>query len=83
MMYTAGGSLAQTTGGELFYVLSQNGWTALTALCVIIFSLLHWPCSTTLMTVKKETGSLFYTVLCAVVPTLLGAVICVLLRLIF
>lgn len=83
MMYTAGGSLVQTTGGELFYVLTQNGWTALTALCVVIFSLLHWPCSTTLMTVKKETGSLFYTVLCAVVPTLLGAVICMLLRLIF
>ena len=79
MIYTAGGSLAEIGDtAALGALLAQKGWTAVTAACVMLFSLLHWPCSTTLLTIKKETGSLGWTVLGAVLPTALGIVICAL-----
>ena len=79
MIYTAGGSLAEIGDtAALGALLAQKGWTAVTAACVILFSLLHWPCSTTLLTIKKETGSLGWTVLGAVLPTAVGIVICAL-----
>ena len=59
-------------------VLLQNGWTWVTALCTILFSLFHWPCSTTLLTVKKETGSFKWAFFAAVIPTLIGALLCIL-----
>lgn len=80
MIYSSGSSLAEA--GELAAVgelLRQNGWTAATALCVMLFSLMHWPCSTTLLTIKKETGSLGWTALAAVLPTAIGAAVCALL----
>jgi ferrous iron transport protein B len=61
---------------ELGSILVQNGWTTTTALCVILFSLMHWPCSTTLITIKKETGSLAYTGLAALLPTVFGLFFC-------
>jgi ferrous iron transport protein B len=57
-------------------VFAENGWTPLTALCTAIFFLFHWPCSTTLLTVKKETGSWGYTVLAAALPTVIGMLLC-------
>lgn len=79
MIYTAGGSLAEIGDtAALGALLAQKGWTAVTAGCVMLFSLLHWPCSTTLLTIKKETGSLGWTVLGAVLPTAVGIVICAL-----
>ena len=63
---------------ELREVLLANGWSGVTALCVLIFSLMHWPCATTLMTIKKESGSLGYTVLAAALPTVCGIVFCAL-----
>ena len=57
-------------------LLAENGWTAVTALCVMLFSLCHWPCSTTLLTIKKETGSAKWTALSALLPTALGALLC-------
>ena len=79
MIYTAGGSLAEIGDtAALGVLLAQKGWTAVTAGCVMLFSLLHWPCSTTLLTIKKETGSLGWTVLGAVLPTAVGIVICAL-----
>lgn len=79
MIYTAGGSLAEIGDtAALGTLLAQKGWTAVTAGCVMLFSLLHWPCSTTLLTIKKETGSLGWTVLGAVLPTAVGIVICAL-----
>ncbi len=79
MIYTAGGSLAEIGDtAALGALLAQKGWTAVTAACVMLFSLLHWPCSTTLLTIKKETGSLGWTVLGAVLPTAVGIVICAL-----
>lgn len=49
-------------------LLLDNGWTLMTALSVMLFSLLHYPCSTTLLTIKKETGSLKWTFLGAIIP---------------
>ncbi len=77
MIYSASGSLTEL--GELTALrplLEAEGWTAVTALCVILFSLCHWPCSTTLLTIRKETGSLKWTALSALLPTALGALLC-------
>lgn len=51
-------------------ILIQNGWTLITAINVMIFTLLHFPCSTTLLTIKKETKSLKWTILAFVLPTI-------------
>lgn len=64
------------SSAEIGALLIENGWTETTALCVVLFSLMHWPCSTTLMTVKKETGSLKYTLLAAALPTAMGIIAC-------
>ena len=81
MIYTAGGSLAEIGDtAALGALLAQKGWTAVTAGCVMLFSLLHWPCSTTLLTIKKETGSLGWTVLGAVLPTAVGVIVCIMVR---
>ena len=83
MIYTAGGSLAEIGDtAALGALLTQNGWTAVTAACVMLFSLLHWPCSTTLLTIKKETGSLGWTVLGAILPTAVGVLACALVNLV-
>ena len=79
MAYLSGGALTEITDLEqLKMILSQNGWTNLTAINVMLFSLMHWPCSTTLMTIKKETGSLKWTFASALIPTVIGVLMCVL-----
>lgn len=67
---------------ELRELLISNGWTFTTALCTVIFSLMHWPCSTTLLTVKKETASLKWTAAAFFIPTLCGMGICIIINLI-
>lgn len=79
MAYTAQGSLTEL--GELVQIkqlLLSQGWTWVTALCVMMFSVMHWPCSTTLLTVKKETGSWKWTGVAALLPTAAGFVCCAL-----
>ena len=66
--------------GEVHALLLQNGWTGVTALCAVIFTVLHWPCSTTLLTVKKETGSWRWTALAALAPTVMGMALCAAVR---
>ena len=84
MAYTAQGMLIDYQGlGELRAILVQNGWTAKTALCFLIFALMHWPCSTTLMTIKKETGSLKWTLVSLLTPALMGGALCMLVNLLF
>lgn len=67
--------------GELGPALIAAGWTKITAVCFMGFSLLHFPCSTTLLTIKKETGSWGWTLLAAVLPTVFGLLFCLGLRL--
>ena len=84
MTYTAQGMLIDYQGlGELRAILVQNGWTAKTALCFLIFALMHWPCSTTLVTIKKETGSLKWTLVSLLTPALMGGALCMLVNLLF
>lgn len=77
MAYMQTGSVAALPAlSELRELLVSHGWTWITALCMLVFSLFHWPCSTTLLTVKKETGSLRWMLVAAVLPTLSGFIIC-------
>lgn len=79
MAYTAQGSLAELDSlAQMKSLFVQNGWTWTTAVSMILFSLCHWPCSTTLLTIKKETGSLKWTAAAAAVPTAVGVALCML-----
>jgi len=57
-------------------ILRGGGWTALTGICLMLFSLLHNPCSTTIFTIYKETGSVKWTALATLLPLVLGFVVC-------
>ena len=76
MGYLADSSISQADGAALHSLLTANGWDIGTAICVIIFMLFHWPCSTTLITVKKETGSMKWTLIAALLPTVAGLILC-------
>lgn len=83
MSYLAQGSLVELSDNtELWALLVANGWTIKTALCMIIFTLFHFPCATTCMTIKKETGSLKWTLLSFALPTAIGIILCMLVNLI-
>lgn len=81
MVMTGAGSL-QGISGLGGKILLANGWTWQTALCTMVFTLFHWPCSTTLLTVYKETGSIRRTAEAFALPTLIGCALCLMLRLI-
>lgn len=77
MSYMATGSIIELSStAQLHSLLVENGWTWLTAICVMLFSLMHWPCSTTCLTIKKETQSLKWTAISFLVPTITGITIC-------
>ncbi|NFF81948.1 ferrous iron transport protein B [Clostridium botulinum] len=77
MSYMATGSIIELSSTvQLHSLLIENGWTWLTAVCVMLFSLMHWPCSTTCLTIKKETQSLKWTAISFLVPTITGITIC-------
>lgn len=61
---------------ELHLLLVNNGWTWLTAVCTMLFSLMHFPCGTTCLTIKKETGSLKWTAVSFLLPTIIGILTC-------
>ena len=83
MIYRAGESLAESaSAAALGELLRARGWTAWTAGAAALFMLFHWPCSTTLLTVKKEAGGWRWAALAALIPTLCGIACCLLLRLI-
>ena len=63
---------------QISKILLDNGWTYITAINVMLFTLLHFPCSTTLLTIKKETNSLKWTVISFLLPTICGILICLL-----
>ena len=76
MTYQAQGALTPLDLSSLLPILLSQGWTARRAVCMLLFTLFHWPCSTTLLTVRKETGSPLWTALAFLVPTAVGAALC-------
>ncbi len=62
---------------ELGGLLISNGWTIKTAICTILFSLNHFPCSTTLLTIRKETGGFKWPLITFGIHTIAGVLICV------
>lgn len=81
MAYMQQGQLVEAAQvWELKELLLAQGWTPVTALCVMVFSLMHWPCSTTLLTIRKETGSIRWMILAFIVPTVLGMLCCALIH---
>lgn len=84
MCYLGGSSLVNisdySTIGE---ILMNHNWTIITAINVMIFTVLHFPCTTTLLSIKKETGSLKWTALSFVLPTVCGILICITTNLVY
>jgi ferrous iron transport protein B len=81
MAYAAGSSLVEpTTVSQMGQILFSQGWTPGTALCTILFSLLHWPCAATCAAIRRETGSWRWTAAGVVIPTMCGVVFCGLLE---
>lgn len=77
MSYMSTGNIIELDNlNELKTLLIDNGWTWLTAICVMLFSLMHWPCGTTCLTIKKETQSWKWTIVSFLVPTVMGLSIC-------
>ena len=84
MIYMGDTSLVNMSNLEsLRNLLVSNGWTIQTAISVIIFSLMHWPCSTTCLTIKKETGSIGWTLLSILLPLAYGLTICGVINILF
>lgn len=84
MSYMATGSMTDYTSlKELGDLLSSHGWTYLTALNLMLFSLLHWPCTTTLLTIKKETKSIKWTALGFAIPTSIAFLVCSFTRILY
>lgn len=84
MGYLQTGSLVEMSDPSvLMGLFAAHGWTMKTAVCMAVFALFHWPCSTTCLTVKKETGSIRWTVVSFLLPTVIGIILCSLINLIF
>ncbi len=84
MAYTAEGKLASLGGTEEMHaLLTAAGWTWQTAISVLVLFICHFPCTTTLLTIKKETGSWKWTALAAALPTVVGIMICMALTALF
>jgi ferrous iron transport protein B len=84
MCYLGGTSLVNfsdyTAIGE---ILVANNWTLITAINVMIFTVLHFPCTTTLLSIKKETGSWKWSALSFVLPTICGIILCICTNLVY
>lgn len=61
---------------ELYKILTSNGWNITTAICMIIMCIFHFPCSTTCLTIKKETKSIKWTLYSIILPTIIGILLC-------
>ena len=75
MFYSQSGMLVEG-GSQTGAMLMANGWTWTTAVCAILFSLNHFPCATTLLTIRKETNSWKWTAVSFLLPTLIGICLC-------
>lgn len=83
MSYLSQGTLVEVSDlSVLRELLTTHGWTWVTALCTMLFSLFHFPCATTVLTIRKETGSLHWTALAMAIPTVCGLAVCFLVNLV-
>ena len=77
MIYQSQGTLAEVSNLMFFKdLLIENGWTTLTAINMMIFSIMHWPCATTLLSIKKESGSWKWVIISVIVPLSMGCLLC-------
>jgi ferrous iron transport protein B len=77
MTYLSTGQITEVASlNELKDILLANGWTLLTAINTMLFCLLHWPCTTTLLSAYKETGSAKWTAVAFALPTMIGIILC-------
>lgn len=83
IILTAGTVLGGETSAQMAGILMENGWTWQLTVCTIVFFLFHWPCTTTLLTIHKETHSLKWTAFSALLPTAFGITLCALLSAVF
>lgn len=84
MCYLSGKTLIQVPEtAQLRQILLSQGWTMETALCTFLFTLFHWPCAATCMTIRKETGSWKWTGVAIMIPMICGCVLCGIVHLIF
>ena len=84
MAYLSEGVLGDNyTASSLSQVFVENGWTVKTALCTCVFTLFHFPCATTLITVFKETKSAKWTLLSVLTPLFTGVSLCFIINLVF
>lgn len=71
-----GGLLQEVSLAQMGQLFTESGWTIKTAICVILFLLFHWPCGTTCLTIRKETGSWAWTAAGFLLPTIIGVILC-------
>lgn len=84
MCYLGGNSLINLEDTlSIGKILISNGWNILTAINVMLFTVLHYPCATTLLTIKKETGSWKWTTISFLLPTICGILVCMFTNLIY
>ena len=81
--YLSGSTLSDYSSlDSLYQILAHNGWTVKTALCTCVFSMFHFPCSTTMLTIFKETKSIKWTLVSFFTPLLTGFILCSLINLV-
>ena len=84
MGYLSSAALPELSAvNDVRLVLSSYMWTAETVLCVSVFTIAHWPCSTSAITIYKETRSIKWTMLGVLLPTCIGVILCVLIHVCF
>ena len=84
MLYSEGNELVSIESREVIAeILVNNFWTIKTAVSFILFSLFHFPCATTLITIYKETKSAKWLFLSFLLPTLTGVVICTIFNVVY
>lgn len=76
MILTASGAYGAHSGAGMSQILLANGWSFANSVCMLLFFLFHWPCTTTLWSIYRETRSAKWTAIAALLPTLLGCVLC-------
>lgn len=78
MAYMSQGTILEFDSlAQLKELLVSNGWTWITAISTMLFALMHWPCSTTLLTIRKETGGWKWTIASFLIPTVCGIILCI------